>query len=386
MNDSKRSDAGLVAAAQGGDHAAFRVLQAKHVDGAYDFLARVTGSEEIARDLTAKTFLHSARHLADVEPRSFRPWLYAVAMAHAIVTLRDAKRLHGVSDDPLMAAFHSVEPKSRAVLDLSVRQGLTPSELGRLLGLGESETADLIEGARLQLNRAYADVASSGQQGDEALAGLVPLVAPDDLDDSVWEEVSAELPKAETSEPRPIWPRIAGMVAVVVAVAALGLAAAGLIGDDTGEDSISSGPLPASASSSTTIATPVSPDSETTTTRASTTTSVSVTLTSVTSTTINSDNTAPTVVVIAPVSNQRFASASAFHFVDLVAAVSDDFDSGLAVEWYQGSTYLTSGNGAVFAFPTACPDSISHTVTAEAMDSGGLVGSATVTFFVDCSR
>jgi RNA polymerase sigma factor (sigma-70 family) len=142
----------------------------------------------------------------------------------------------------------------------------------------------------------------------------------------------------------------------------------------------------------TTVSTPTAVPS-TTTIPGTTTTALQTTTTAAippppppptsTTTTTLAPNGAPMVTIIAPTDGEHFPSAQPLA-ITLQATVSDDFDSGLVAEWFEGATPVGSGNVITFTFSSGCPDAVPHTVTASATDSGGLIGSDTVTFTVGC--
>lgn len=96
-------------------------------------------------------------------------------------------------------------------------------------------------------------------------------------------------------------------------------------------------------------------------------------------------NQPPVITLIAPGDGDHFRSTASQPFpVTLEATVTDDFETGLIAQWFEEGAPLGSGNSITLLFSAGCPTAVSHTVIASVTDSGGLIGSDTITFTVGC--
>ncbi len=159
-------DETLAAAAARGDREAFSLLYRRHVDGLYDFAARITRDRDAAADVVQGAFLKAWTQLQrSTDVRNVKAWLYAVARNAAIdevrrrgreVTARDtgdetedvfATVPAGRRSDPeataqdrevaalVWAAAAALSPQEYALLDLHVRRDLSADEIADALGL-----------------------------------------------------------------------------------------------------------------------------------------------------------------------------------------------------------------------------------------------------------
>ncbi|MEL6546503.1 MAG: RNA polymerase sigma factor [Myxococcota bacterium] len=87
-----QTDEQLMSAYCAGDQAAFRELFGRYGERLALAALRIVGDEAAARDVVQQTFLQLHRARNDYDPsRSFRPWLYTIAMNLA----RDERRRQG---------------------------------------------------------------------------------------------------------------------------------------------------------------------------------------------------------------------------------------------------------------------------------------------------
>lgn len=70
---------------------AFNRALADHADGLKSYAARMLGDDETAEDVTQDAFLALYRHLHQVPPAAFRPWLFRVARNLCLDQLRRRK-------------------------------------------------------------------------------------------------------------------------------------------------------------------------------------------------------------------------------------------------------------------------------------------------------
>ncbi|TMC12152.1 MAG: sigma-70 family RNA polymerase sigma factor [Chloroflexi bacterium] len=192
------SDAGLAARLRAGDADGLGELYARHARGIHDFLARFVRDPSAAQDLTHSTFLRAwERRRTLRDPARVRPWLYAIAHGlgvnlvtrtrpadsiDAAAGARIEDRGHGPEEAAVAraiaalvwAAACSLEPRQYAVLDLSLRHGLTSREIADALGVPVSGACVLVDRAREALGDAARSLLVARQRDRcERLASLV---------------------------------------------------------------------------------------------------------------------------------------------------------------------------------------------------------------------
>ena len=175
------SDAELARQLVDGDPAALGELYDRHVPGIHDFLSRFTRDQAAAEDLAHSTFLRAWERRETLrDPSKVRAWLYAtahhLALNHATRTRAAASiddEVAGSVADPsrgpeeealaldaaelVWSAASSLEARQYAVLDLSVRQGLSTREIADVLEVPVSHAAVLVNRSReaLEIGRAH---------------------------------------------------------------------------------------------------------------------------------------------------------------------------------------------------------------------------------------
>jgi RNA polymerase sigma factor (sigma-70 family) len=194
-----RSDAELAVRLQRGDTAALGQLYDRHVRGIHDFLARFTRDPSAAEDLAQSTFLRAWERRETLrDPSKVRAWLYATAHNLALnhVTRSrpagstDNEAAGGIADprrgpeeeaiaqdagDLVWAAASSLEARQYAVLDLSVRRGLSTREIADALGVSVGHAAVLLNRSREALGNAVRYLLVARRRDHcERLAALVP--------------------------------------------------------------------------------------------------------------------------------------------------------------------------------------------------------------------
>jgi RNA polymerase sigma factor (sigma-70 family) len=163
-----QSDDQLAARSSQGDREAFAVLYQRRFQGVYDFAARILQDSDIAADVVQTTFIKTWEQLNQGKiPRSIKAWIYTLARNAAIDELRRRKRVVAYTEgeageiqlqtyakidpdklpdpqailedkelsDLVWRAAAALRPEEYALLDLSLRQGLTADELSESLGL-----------------------------------------------------------------------------------------------------------------------------------------------------------------------------------------------------------------------------------------------------------
>ena len=194
-----RSDAELAAQLAAGDTAALGQLYDRYVHGIHDYLARFTRDPAAAEDLTHSTFLRAWERRSTLrDPSRVRAWLYATAHNLAVNHVTRARHADSIDDeaagrvaDPargpeeealardaaelVWAAASSLEPRQYAVLDLSVRQGLSTREIADVLGVPAGHAAVLVNRGREALGSAVRYLLVARRRDHcERLAALVP--------------------------------------------------------------------------------------------------------------------------------------------------------------------------------------------------------------------
>jgi RNA polymerase sigma factor (sigma-70 family) len=163
-----QSDDQLAVRSSQGDREAFAALYQRRFQGVYDFAARIVQDSDIAADVVQSTFIKTWEQLNQGKiPRSIKAWIYTLARNAAIDELRSRKRVvayaEGEAGDVQLQTYSKIDPgklpdpqtvvedkelsdlvwraaaalrpEEYALLDLSLRQGLTADELSESLGL-----------------------------------------------------------------------------------------------------------------------------------------------------------------------------------------------------------------------------------------------------------
>jgi RNA polymerase sigma-70 factor, ECF subfamily len=220
------AEAAVVAAARGGDEAAFRTLTEPYARELHIHCYRMLGSIQDAEDALQETLLRAWRHLARFEPRSpFRAWLYKIATnvclsaasrggsesipypmtaeGEALVrtpypdTWLDELRsepavrydLHESVQIAFLAAIQVLPPRQRAVLLLRDVLGFSASEAADVIGSSTAGVNSALQRARAALDRWRA----------EGRLDIGRTAAPDEVQQSLvrryveaWEAIDIE--------------------------------------------------------------------------------------------------------------------------------------------------------------------------------------------------
>ena len=203
-NDDARSDAELVAAAVGGDRAAFAAIYQRYVDRVHGFAYSFLRSSSDAADATQDTFVRAAEQLGNLrDPSKLRSWLFAIARTVCLAAIRRRGRdtpepeMSALADagaapgppvpGPATAAERSelarlvwdataaLDHRDRLVLELTVREGLDGGELADALGVSPAHAHVLAHRARQRVERALGAflVARLGRRDCADLARLL---------------------------------------------------------------------------------------------------------------------------------------------------------------------------------------------------------------------
>ncbi len=193
----RERDAGWVVAAVSGDPAAFGRLYDAWFDKAYDVALRIGRDREVAAEVTQDAFLSAWRNLGRLEdPGAFGGWLLRIARNGAYNRQRKEQRSQPVDDrglavieavgaspssapqgfgvedrlsaasDPSRAmedaeladlvwdAAEALGQRDAEVLDLQLRHGLSPAEIGEVIGLNRNAANQLVHRVRGRLDAA----------------------------------------------------------------------------------------------------------------------------------------------------------------------------------------------------------------------------------------
>jgi len=162
--DAMVESAELVAAAAGGDLAAFESLYRQFAPRVYGLCLRLTGQREAAEDCTQESFVAAWRALAGFEQRSrFSTWLHRIAV-HTVLARRRGLRVAYEVAEPKAGLPEVADPGSDAPLDLERAIAALPERARHVLvlvglyGFSHAEAAQTLgiaEGTcKAQLHRA----------------------------------------------------------------------------------------------------------------------------------------------------------------------------------------------------------------------------------------
>jgi RNA polymerase sigma-70 factor, ECF subfamily len=174
LSDSTTNDEALLERARDGDHQAFLLLYERHRDAIFRFLYRLSGSIEVAEDLTHDSFLQLIKQTTlPSTPDPLRHQLYSTARNLAVKQLRHGG--HEVNNDPDRSMGQRLNWRSgkaspvevrqavlglplleREALILSVYEGLDPGEIATIVGTDLEELAARLERARYRLGNTLA--------------------------------------------------------------------------------------------------------------------------------------------------------------------------------------------------------------------------------------
>jgi RNA polymerase sigma-70 factor, ECF subfamily len=178
-NYEASEDAGLVAAAAGGDAAAFRALVDHHLSGALAVARRMLRDDAEAEDVAQEALLRLWRSSDGLEvgPQGVRPWLRRVVSNLCVDRMRSGKRLTVVEEVPeriepatqlahleaqdvsqrVDAALKDLPDRQRMALTLFHYEGLSQIEVGRIMGISDEAVESLLARARRSLKASLRD-------------------------------------------------------------------------------------------------------------------------------------------------------------------------------------------------------------------------------------
>lgn len=159
----------------------FEALYRSSRDDVYAYVAGVLRDRAAAEDVTAAAFERAYRKRHRFNPRrgSERAWLFGIARNAALDELRRRRRraaLGGEVEDPgapapedeadralrrgaVRAALAGLEPRERELIALKFHAGLSNAELGRVLGISETNAGTLLHRTMQKLRKACHETA-----------------------------------------------------------------------------------------------------------------------------------------------------------------------------------------------------------------------------------
>ncbi len=169
-----RSDSELVAGLRRGDASAFEELYRREEGPLFNFLLRLTGRPDLAKDLYQETWARFARHTERLRDGTrLRAWLFTVARNLFYTHLRDypeegeanLDEALNISQDPgpdrsvearqeierMERALRELPAATRELLLLAGVEGMEPSEIAELLGIQNDACRQRIARARDEL-------------------------------------------------------------------------------------------------------------------------------------------------------------------------------------------------------------------------------------------
>ncbi|MGH2447823.1 MAG: RNA polymerase sigma factor [Chloroflexota bacterium] len=157
---------------------AFTTVYEQHKAQIYNYLLRLSGSRELADDLTHDTFLSAYEALPKLRPDSnVVPWLYRIASNRFRDVLRRRKVISWMpwNDGPredaalccnggeelipereaVKAALATMKPEYAMCLVLRLAEGFTSEETGRIVGVSPEAVRMRLSRARVMFREAY---------------------------------------------------------------------------------------------------------------------------------------------------------------------------------------------------------------------------------------
>jgi len=172
------TDAGLVRLAQGGDSRAFSTLVERHWSRLVPFARSVVGDAD-AEDAVQDALVVAWSKLGGLtEPAAFRAWVLRILGRLCFRRVRFGRRfrsLVGLPEprDPATEAAHEafdvertlgrLAPRQRAVMHLTVVEGMSDSEIGTVMGIDAASVRSHRRRARERLRQVLGGPAAEGR-------------------------------------------------------------------------------------------------------------------------------------------------------------------------------------------------------------------------------
>jgi RNA polymerase sigma-70 factor (ECF subfamily) len=175
LGNPEPADAALIAAAVGGDTAAFETLYRRHTGRVHGLCLRLTRSRAEAQDCTQETFIRAWRQLATFRGQSsLSTWLHRIALnevlgrkrrastedRHLAVVRLEARDSHRgpASLDELERAIGLLPDRAREVFVLQKVYGYTHEETADLLNIAVGTCKAQVHRASRLLAEALGDI------------------------------------------------------------------------------------------------------------------------------------------------------------------------------------------------------------------------------------
>lgn len=175
-NDSKPTDDQVCAALAGGDISAMAAVYEAYSDRLFGYALGVTRNRELAADAVSDTLLLAYARFHQLRDHArLRPWLYAICRNECLRALRAGNRTAALdsagevadmstdldagiaADDArqlIDSAFEGMNQGDRELIDLALRQDLSPTQIGEVIGVSANNASARLSTAKVQLERA----------------------------------------------------------------------------------------------------------------------------------------------------------------------------------------------------------------------------------------
>lgn len=225
-------DGELVALARRGSDEAFGALYERYFTNVYDFLTRLLRDRQEAADVAQDTFIKAFERLGNLEnPDSFKSWLFTIAHRNGLNRIERSKRSVAVGDfhvggreaaalgvvdadragDPersaeaqaaaslIWEAAAGLDPKTYAVMDLHVRQGLSSAEIAEVLGVSKGNAYTMVSRMKKSFSQTLSTylLVRNGAADCEVLAGIVAESGPVQLTPALRKQVDRHAKSCE---------------------------------------------------------------------------------------------------------------------------------------------------------------------------------------------
>lgn len=156
----RREDAALVERARADDSEAFGRLYDRWLDRVHDLAFRITHDSAAAADIAQDAFLAAWRNLAGLQdPEAFGGWLLRITRNAALDRHRREVR------------SRPYDERDAELLDLTLRHGLTPAEVGEVVGMNRNAANQAVHRVRGRLKAAI-EARVLWRSGEPVCAGL----------------------------------------------------------------------------------------------------------------------------------------------------------------------------------------------------------------------
>ena len=150
----------------------FADLYRETVRDVYAYVATLVGDRAAAEDVVAQAFERAYRKRRSFDARrgTARAWIFGIARNAALDELRRRKRLASLLAEPaetgeddaelaarratVRSALQGLEPRDRELVALRFHGGLSNAEIGRVLGVSESNAGTRLHRAMTKLREA----------------------------------------------------------------------------------------------------------------------------------------------------------------------------------------------------------------------------------------